>query len=74
MVITNPVSIEQADGPKKVKAVFSKSMPAASTVPHKKVLPVLKFHFPSKSSSVTLQDEHPGNPFTGSGGWSNESF
>jgi hypothetical protein len=43
-VITNPVSVEQADGPKKVNPFRSGVMTALVTVPHKRVVSYLKFH------------------------------
>jgi len=48
--------MEQAEGPKKVKAFFSGSIPAPalSTMPHTYELPVLKFHLDSCSSSAGL--------------------
>jgi hypothetical protein len=57
--MTNPVSIEQAEGPKKVKAFLSGSIPAPalSTTPHKYELPVLKFHVDSCSPLAGLHKE-----------------
>jgi hypothetical protein len=62
--MTNPVSIEQAEGPKKVKAFLSGSIPAPalSTTPHTYELPVVKFHVDSCSSLAGLHKEQDNSP------------
>ena len=67
--------MEQAEGPKKVKAFFSGSIPAPalSTMPHTYELPVLKFHLDSCSSSAGLHKEQYGNSPAEEGGCGTDS-
>jgi len=65
----NPVSAEQADGPKKVKAVLSGLITALVTVPQIRVESVLKLHLESSTESLPAQDVQKGrvNPEGGNG-------
>lgn len=67
--MTNPVSAEQAEGPKKVKAVRSGLIIALVTFPQIRVESVLKLHLESSSESLPIQDEQTGsvNPEGGPG-------
>ncbi len=67
--MTNPVSAEQAEGPKKVKAVLSGLIIAFVTVPQIRVESVLKLHLESSNESLPTQEEQTGsvNPEGGTG-------
>ena len=58
-----PVSIEQAEGPKNVKLVFSNPLkkPELVNVPHWYVLPVLKLQCPSVVGMDGSQKRHEEN-------------
>lgn len=58
--MTNPVSDEQAEGPKKVKPVLSGLIIALVTVPQVRAESVLKLHLESSSESLAAQDEQNG--------------
>ena len=60
-VMINPVSGEQADGLKKVKAVLSGLIMAFIFSPHEKMVSVLKLHVESKPVSLPSQVEQKGN-------------
>ena len=57
-----PVSVPQAEGPKKVKVFLSRlSMIAVSTRPHKSELPVLKLQEDAGISLVSIQEVQGGS-------------
>ncbi len=56
-----PVSAEQEDGPKKVKAFLSGFMMAVSALPHRIELPDLKLHCDSPDPVMVKQGEQNGN-------------